>query len=207
MPGYPPFVRGAQPLGNTLAGWDIRQEHAHPDPAVANAQILEDLDGGVTSIDLRLDGAAMQGLDADDRRAAELTGRDGVSVSSVADIERLVQGVKLDIAGFHFDAGAAFLPAASLYVAAAKQAGVPLTELLGGFNADPLRVLARDGHLPVPLDTALQQMADLAAWTAAESAAHDRGRGLHRRRITTPARRPSPMSPSRWPPGSTTCGC
>ena len=52
--------------------------------------------------------------------AAELTGRDGVSLSSVADVERLVQGVKLDIAGFHFDAGAAFLPAASLYVAAAK---------------------------------------------------------------------------------------
>ena len=38
LPGYPPFVRGARPLGKALAGWDIRQEHAHPDPAVANAQ-------------------------------------------------------------------------------------------------------------------------------------------------------------------------
>ena len=166
LPGYSPFVRGARPLGKALAGWDIRQEHAHPNPAVANAQVIEDLDGGVTSIELRLDAAAMQGLDADDRRAAELTGRDGVSVSSVADIERLVQGVKLNIAGFHFDSGAAFIPAASLYVAAARHAGVPLTKLLGGFNADPLRVLARDGHLAVPLDTALQQMADLATWTA-----------------------------------------
>ncbi len=166
LPGYPPFVRGARQLGNALAGWDIRQEHAHPDPAIANAQVLEDLDGGVTSIELRLDCAAVQGLDADDPRATELTGRDGVSVSSVADIERLVQGVKLNIAGFHFDSGASFIPAASLYVAAARQAGVPLTELLGGFSADPLRALARDGHLPVPLDTSLQQMADLAAWTA-----------------------------------------
>ena len=166
LPGYPPFVRGARPLGKALAGWDVRQEHAHPNTAVANAEVIEDLDGGVTSIELRLDGAAMQGLDADDRRAADLTGRDGVSVSSVADIERLVQGVKLNIAGFHFDSGAAFIPAASLYVAAARKAGVPLAKLLGGFNADPLRVLARDGHLPAPLDTALQQMADLAAWTA-----------------------------------------
>jgi len=166
LPGYPPFVRGAQPLGNALAGWDIRQEHAHPDPAVANAQILEDLDGGVTSIALRLDGAAVLGLDTDDTHAAELTGRDGVSLACVADVERLVQGVKLDIAGFHFDAGGAFLPAASLYVAAAKKAGVKLSELRGGFNADPLSVLMRDGTLPMPLGTALRQMADLAAWTA-----------------------------------------
>lgn len=166
LPGFSPFVRGARSMGNVLAGWDIRQEQAQPDPAIANAQILEDLDGGMTSIDLRLDGAAAQGLDADDPRAAELVGRDGVSLSSIADVERLVQGVKLDIAGFHFDAGAAFLPAASLYVAAAKKSGVPLSRLLGGFNADPLKVLMSDGALPVPLDTALRQMADLAAWTA-----------------------------------------
>jgi methylmalonyl-CoA mutase len=166
LPGYPPFVRGAQPLGNVLTGWDIRQEHAHPDPAVANAQILDDLTGGVTSIDLRLDGAARHGLDADDPRAAELTGRDGVSVSSVADVGRLAHGVKLGMAGFHFDAGASFLPVASLYIAFAKQTGVPLNELRGGFNADPLKALVRDGHLSVPLHTALGQMADLAAWTA-----------------------------------------
>ncbi len=166
LPGYQPFVRGAQPLGNRLAGWDIRQEQAHPDPAVANTQILEDLNGGVTSIDLRLDGAAAQGLDADDPRAGELTGRDGVSVSSAGDLQTLARGVHLDIAGFHFDAGAAFLPAASLYIAFARQAGVPPGELRGGFNADPLKVLVRDGALPMPMDTALRQMADLAAWTA-----------------------------------------
>ena len=32
--------------------WDIRQRHAHPDPALANAHILEDLERGVTSIQL-----------------------------------------------------------------------------------------------------------------------------------------------------------
>jgi len=166
LPGYRPFVRGAQLLGNARAGWDIRQGHAHPDPAVANAQILEDLEGGVTSLALRLDGAAALGLDTDDAQAAELAGRDGVSLASVADVERLVRGVKLDIAGFHFDAGGAFLPAASLYVAAARKAGVKLSELRGGFDADPLSVLMRDGALPTSLDTALQQMSDLAAWTA-----------------------------------------
>ncbi|MBV8093027.1 MAG: acyl-CoA mutase large subunit family protein [Acetobacteraceae bacterium] len=166
LPGYLPFIRGTEALANSETGWDIRQEHAHPDPEVANAQILEDLNAGVTSIEVRLDGAGMQGLDADDRRAADLTGRDGVSLSSVDDIERLARGVKLDVAGLHLNAGASFLPASSLYVVAAKRAGIPVSALLGSFNADPLRVLARDGNLPMPLETALQQMADLAAWTA-----------------------------------------
>jgi methylmalonyl-CoA mutase N-terminal domain/subunit len=75
----------------------------------------------------------------------------GSILSSVADVGRLAHGVKLGMAGFHFDAGAAFLPAASLYIAFAKQSGVPLNELRGGFNADPLKALARDGNLPVPL--------------------------------------------------------
>ena len=36
LPGYPPFVRGAELLG--IAGrLGHPQEHAHPDPAVANA--------------------------------------------------------------------------------------------------------------------------------------------------------------------------
>jgi methylmalonyl-CoA mutase len=166
LPGYLPFIRGAQTLGHSATGWEVRQEESHPDPAVANAHILEDLSGGVTSIDLRFDGAGMHGLDANDPRAADLSGRDGISISSVADIQCLAQNVKLDVAGFYLDPGAAFLPAAALYVAAAKQSGTPLATLLGGFNADPLKALARDGSLPMSLDVALAQMADLAGWTA-----------------------------------------
>jgi methylmalonyl-CoA mutase len=165
FPGDTPFARGGAPLGNTLTGWDIRQEQAHPDPATANAQILADLEEGVTSIDLRLDGAGMLGLDADDPMAASLTGREGVSLSCGADLDRLLAGVKLGIAGIHFDPGGAFLPLAAAYVAAARRSGVEPGDLLGGFNADPLRVLMRDGALPMPLDTALAQMADLAGWT------------------------------------------
>ena len=50
MPGWPPFIRGSQVLGNLLTGWDIRQEHAAADPSEVNAQILDDLRNGVSSI-------------------------------------------------------------------------------------------------------------------------------------------------------------
>ena len=52
-PGQPPFVRGRGPAGNR-SGWDVRQRHEHPDPAVAREQIMEDLEGGVSSLWLGL---------------------------------------------------------------------------------------------------------------------------------------------------------
>ena len=169
VPGFPPFVRGSQVLGNSLAGWDIRQEHAAPDPAEANAQILDDLHNNVSSIVLRLDAASSAGYDADDQNAGDLSGRDGVIISAAADLQRALDQVHLDIAGVWLDAGGAFLPAAALYVTSARLAGIEPDRLLGAFNADPLGALMREGSLPVPLDVALKHMADLAAWTAAHA--------------------------------------
>ena len=46
FPGLPPFVRGSQAArGRAQTGWDLRQEHAHPDLAVTNQAILDDLPG------------------------------------------------------------------------------------------------------------------------------------------------------------------
>jgi methylmalonyl-CoA mutase len=64
FPGFLPLTRGSQASEHTTTGWDIRQEHLQPSPADANKAILEDLEHGVTSIQLRLDAAACSGLDA-----------------------------------------------------------------------------------------------------------------------------------------------
>src|ERR1700728_2642341 len=31
-PGFAPFVRGGRVAGAVISGWDVRQQHAHPDP-------------------------------------------------------------------------------------------------------------------------------------------------------------------------------
>jgi methylmalonyl-CoA mutase len=167
FPGLPPFVRGARPLGAVAAGWDLRPEHAHPDLAVSNQAILEDLQGGATSLLLRLDVAARNGLDPDDSAAAELAGRDGLMIYHTDDLDRALAGVHLHMIGVTLEAGAAFLPAAAALAALWRRRAVTPGQARGAFNADPLAVLARDGQLPVPAETALAWMADLAAWTAA----------------------------------------
>src|SRR6516165_4343783 len=168
LPGLAPFVRGTRPLGAVQTGWDVRPEHAHPDLEVTNQALLEDLQGGATSLLLRLDAAARNGLDPDDPAAAELAGRDGLMAYHVNDLDRALAGAHLHMIGVTLEAGAAFLPAAALLAALWRRRGVAPEQARGAFNADPLAVLARDGQLPVPAEAALAQLADLAAWTAKE---------------------------------------
>jgi methylmalonyl-CoA mutase len=52
VPGLVPFVRGSRAGDGegVPAGWDVRQRHAHPDPAVTKEAIAADLENGVTSL-------------------------------------------------------------------------------------------------------------------------------------------------------------
>jgi methylmalonyl-CoA mutase len=65
VPGLAPFVRGSRAGGDPAApgGWDIRQRHAHPDPATTREAIAADLENGVTSLWLVLGEGAI-GVDA-----------------------------------------------------------------------------------------------------------------------------------------------
>ena len=133
-PGYPgqsPFVRGRGPAGNR-GGWDVRQRHQHPDPAVAREQIMEDLEGGVSSL----------WLDLGDGR---------ISVDALPDV---LAETYLDLAPIVLDAGAQFGQAAEAFLDVAASRGVPPGALAGCLGADPLGVLARAGVEPGPIDAA-----------------------------------------------------
>jgi len=167
FPGATPFTRGSTAASNRVDDWDVRQIHSYPDPAKCNELILKELERGVTSLILRFDGAAKSGLDADGSGAEALAGDDGIMIYSVDDLDLLLTGVHLDLAPICLDAGAQFLPAAGLLAGVWQKRGVSPDKALGSFNADPIGVLAKTGNLPVSVDAALEQMADLARHTAA----------------------------------------
>jgi methylmalonyl-CoA mutase len=124
-PGYPgqaPFVRGRTAAGHRT-GWDIRQRHEHPDPAVARGQVMEDLEGGVSSLWLGL-------------------GDGQIPVGALPDV---LAEVYLDLAAVVLDAGSQFTEAAAAFLGAAARRGVPADALTGCLGADPLGVMARTG--------------------------------------------------------------
>ncbi|MBN8868047.1 MAG: hypothetical protein J0H98_10890 [Solirubrobacterales bacterium] len=143
LPGQAPFVRG------TRAGrhWQIRQVQTQPDRVKANKEILEDLNGGVTEITLRL-------------------GRDGISISTLDHLSEVLEGVYLDLAGVALEAGAAAPAAAALLTALWRENGIAPDEALGSFRYDPLGTLARTGELPTSPEDALAAAGALAADTA-----------------------------------------
>ena len=58
-------VAEAAPVGRSgwyPGGWDVRQRHLEPDPAAANTAILEDLEGGATSVLLQVLAPGQGGL-------------------------------------------------------------------------------------------------------------------------------------------------
>ncbi|WP_049572624.1 methylmalonyl-CoA mutase subunit beta [Streptomyces sp. SBT349] len=123
FPGFPPFLRGGRPAGTALSGWDVRQRHAHPDPALANEAVLADLEGGATSVWLT-------------------AGPSGVPVPGLA---RALDGVLLDLAPVVLDAGTESEAAAEALLALFAERGVAPREALGHLGADPLGLLARTG--------------------------------------------------------------
>ncbi|WP_432472790.1 methylmalonyl-CoA mutase family protein [Amphritea sp. HPY] len=166
FPGSAPFTRGGAAIGSVTDGWDVRQIHSDADISIANKAILEDLERGVTSIILQLDDAALAGLDAGNPKASDLAGRNGVMVSSVADLDMLLDGVLLDLAGISLEAGAQSTSAAAILAALWVKRGVSSEQAFGAFNADPLGVLAAKGALPNGIGESLDDMASLAKATA-----------------------------------------
>ena len=166
LPGFDPFTRGSDLMNDPAQGWDIRQEHAHPNLAVSHDAILEDLHRGVTSVQLRLDVCARDGLNPGDDAAADRAGVDGLMLYRMADLDVLLDGVQLNLIGVGLEAGAAFLPSAAHLIALYEKRGHDRATLRASFNADPLAVLARDGQLPQSLDAAMDQLAQLATWSS-----------------------------------------
>jgi methylmalonyl-CoA mutase len=122
-PGIPPYARGIIPGNDVVAGWDVRQRHAHPDPRVTRAAIQADLENGVTSVWLTL-------------------GQAGLPVTA---LKEALGEVYLDLAPVILDAGAETQAAAEAFLALAAERGVEPTRLIGSLGADPLGLAARTG--------------------------------------------------------------
>lgn len=147
MPGATPYVRGGRAAGVVADGWEIRQRHDHPDLDLRNKAILDDLERGVTGLEVVIDE----------------------SISSVDDLDRVLDGVLLDLLPLHLTGGADFDRAADLLGQLRSRRGVPASELSGSLGADPIGSLARSGRLGSTLDQALDGLAARVTGTLAET--------------------------------------
>lgn len=165
LPGMGVHTRGSDPLGASVCGWDICQEHADPDIQLTHEMIMEDLERGVTALLLRFDAAIRDGMDVSTPGAEMLCGQDGLMVYTLDDLDALLKDVHLNMVGLHLEAGMSAPVIAAQIAALLKRREIDATKVRGALNMDPLAVLARRGELPCEMEEALRRMVDLAAWT------------------------------------------
>ncbi|MFV2086705.1 methylmalonyl-CoA mutase subunit beta [Micromonospora sp. LOL_021] len=150
VPGTAPYVRGAQARrdgggaggtepAETVAGWDVRQRYADPDPKAVREAVLTDLANGATSVWVDLTAGGLR----------------------ATDLPEALDGVHLDLAPVVLDAGADSVAAAEALLALADDRGVERGALAGCLGADPLGWQARTGQ---PGD--LAQLGVLAGYAA-----------------------------------------
>lgn len=146
VPGSAPFLRGA--ARDPHLPWDIRQRFTHPDPATTNAEILRDLERGVSSAELVVDP----------------DGKTGCAIASADDMATALQGVDASIAAIALSPSGPVtnygLEAAQLLAGWASTQKNPETLRLA-FNISPLAAFARLGTLEESLDSAFARTAAL----------------------------------------------
>jgi methylmalonyl-CoA mutase len=170
FPGLAPFVRGATASGCVHKPWDISQELAFPSPTEFNHAARNSISRGLNALNMVLDKATRNGFDPDWAQPEEV-GWGGISIASLGDLDRALEGIDLEKTVLLIRCGASAMPFAALLVALARMRKKTLTRLRGCIEMDPLGVLSHEGTLPQSLKSAYQEMANLTAW-AAERAPH-----------------------------------
>jgi len=152
-------LRARRPF-DAFRAWDMRALVEHPDPETARLEALADLEGGSTSLLVKIDPS----------------GQDGVAAASVSDLAHVLSDVLFDLAPVALDAGFLGVAAAEwLNQIATARTLRPRLQL----HLDPVTAFAAAGEAPGPIDAHVRQAAEASGRIWAESAFLATGRSVH----------------------------
>ena len=168
LPGFAPFVRGTRASGYLTGPWDVSQEIGESSAADFNTSARGCLARGLTGLNVVLDKATRAGQDPD--WAAEgAIGVGGLSIATLDDLMRALDGIDLAATSLFVRSGASAAPFAALLAALCAKRGIPTKQLRGCIEMDPIGVLAHEGCLPQSLSQAYTEMAELMSWASVEA--------------------------------------
>lgn len=126
--GYPgefPFTRGVQPSMYRGKLWTMRQFAGFGSPEDTNTRFKYLLEHGQTGLSTAFDMPSLMGYDPDHELSWGEVGREGVSVATIDDMERLFEGISLEQVTTSFTINCSATVIMALYFALAKRRGVP----------------------------------------------------------------------------------
>ena len=167
-PGEYPFTRGIHPTGYRGRPWTIRIFSGFGTAEETNARFRDLLDHGETGLSIAFDMPTLMGYDHDDEWAYGEFGRCGVAISSLADMELLLDGIPLgDITTSMTINGPASVIWA-MYIVTAEKQGVPMAQLGGTLQNDILKEYAAQNEFLYPPRESMRLVTDTVEFATRE---------------------------------------
>jgi methylmalonyl-CoA mutase, N-terminal domain len=163
-PGSYPFTRGPYPSMYRGRLWTMRQFAGFGTVEETNERFHYLLDHGQTGLSTAFDMPTLMGYDSDHERSLGEVGREGVAVDTLADMERLFEGIPLGgvTTSMTINAPAAILLA--FYVLVGEKQGVPATQLGGTIQTDILKEYIAQKEWCFPIEPAMRLVTDMIEW-------------------------------------------
>ncbi len=159
-PGEPPFTRGVHALGYRARLWTMRMFAGFGAAEDTNARFRRLLEAGQTGLSIAYDMPTLYGYDTDDPQAEGEFGTCGVAVSSLADMEVLLDGLPLDRVSTSMTINSPAAPIWALYIAAAEKRGFPRALLEGTLQNDILKEYIAQKEFLFPPEPSMRLVTD-----------------------------------------------
>jgi len=160
LPGEPPFTRGIHSTGYRSRMWTMRMFAGFGAAEDTNERFKELLAAGQTGLSIAYDMPTLYGYDTDDPEAEGEFGTCGVAVSSLADMEVLLDGLPLDHVSTSMTINSPAAPIWAMYIAAAEKRGFPRAILEGTIQNDILKEFVAQKEFLFPPEPSMRLVTD-----------------------------------------------
>jgi len=167
QPGVFPFTRGSFPQMYRSRMWSMREIVGYGSPEDTRIGLQKALANGASGMNVVDDLPTKWAVDPDHPMFRNDVGVEGVSVPSLRDCERLLEGVNLSNIGLAWHSISMVYP---LTVAVQKKRGKPLNTLRGSHMPDYLhQVISGWGETLLPAEMALRMSVDCLDFASSET--------------------------------------
>ena len=167
-PGSYPFTRGVHPTMYRSRQWTMRMFAGFGTAEETNQRFKYLLKQGQTGLSVAFDMPTLMGYDTDAPEAEGEFGRCGVAISSLADMERLLDGLPLDRVSTSMTINSPAAIIWAMYIAAAENQGVKRDQLRGTLQNDILKEYIAQKEYIFPPDPSMRLVTDTIAFGSRE---------------------------------------
>jgi methylmalonyl-CoA mutase N-terminal domain/subunit len=167
-PGVFPYTRGIHPTGYRGKLWTMRQFAGFGTPEETNERYKQLLAAGGTGLSVAFDLPTLMGRDPDHPYSLGEVGKCGVSIASLADMERLFDGIRLGDITTSMTINSPAPMIFAMYLVVAEQQGASWKTLSGTIQNDILKEFIAQKEYIFPPRPSMRLITDIFRFSADE---------------------------------------